>query len=203
MSKAAPASASAPPPPANLAKRSPRIRTLQAGISLHRIFRTVHDPIHFDRSQDNRFNSPDGSFGVMYLAEGREGAFAETFLRIPGRTLIPLDHIQSRGYVRFELKRTLNLVLMSGSGLARLGATAEVCHSSPPYTIPQAWCGGLHRAFRKTDGIAYMARHDDQAMCVALFERASDALIEAERELDLDQDWFVELANTYGIGIAL
>lgn len=40
-------------------------------------------------ARDGRFNSPDATFGVMYLAEAREGAFAETFLREPGRTYVP------------------------------------------------------------------------------------------------------------------
>ena len=44
----------------------------------------------------SRFNSPDGSYGVMYTSEQREGAFAETFLRRPDETLVSMKLILAK-----------------------------------------------------------------------------------------------------------
>lgn len=191
----------APLPPLDLDQRQPALHILKRGASLHRFFNKRYHPIHFDRSANGRFNAPGGEFGVLYVAEQRTGAFAETFLRMPGRTQIPLDLLAAKAYVRLELARAVKLALLSGPGLARVGATAEVCHRSRPYRVPQAWSKALHDHAAKLDGIAYTARHDDQTLCIALFDRAANAMREAEHIVDLDQDWFWELAEPYGIGI--
>jgi hypothetical protein len=52
------------------------------------------------------------------------------------------------------------------------------------------------------DGIAYSARHDPHETCYALFDRASAAIREKRRILDLDADWFWKLANAYEVGRA-
>jgi hypothetical protein len=52
------------------------------------------------------------------------------------------------------------------------------------------------------DGIAYNARHDDEALCYAIFERAAPDVRETSRQIDLDQDWFWEMAEQYGVGMA-
>jgi hypothetical protein len=190
-----------PMPPPDIDRRRPTTRTFPPGAILHRFFLKGYDAVYFDRSPGGRFNSPDNTYGVMYAAEAREGAFAETFLREPGRTYIPLDLLNAKGYVRFRLTQPLTLIQFAGPGLAKLGATAEVCHRSQPYACPQAWSRALHGHPSRADGILYTARHDDQAMCIALFERARDSLAEAERLLDLDQDWFWQVAGPYGVGI--
>jgi hypothetical protein len=50
--------------------------------------------------------------------------------------------------------------------------------------------------------VAYHARHDDDELCYALFDRAAGKLVELERLADLDQAWFYELLETYGVGLA-
>ena len=190
-----------PMPPPDFDRRRPATRTLAEGTALHRFFSQRYEPVHFDRSRDGRFNARDATFGVLYLAEAREGAFAETFLREPGRTYVALDLLKSKAYVRFRLTRSVTLIQFTGAGLARLGATAEVCHRGQPYECSQAWSSLLHGHPLRADGILYTARHDDQAILIALFERARDSLAETERLLDLDQDWFWQLAENYGVGI--
>lgn len=193
-----------PRPPADLAKRKPLLRSLPVGSALHRFYSKAHDPVHFDQSSGpgtSRFNAPDGAYGVMYGSEGREGAFAETFLRTPGATLLSMKQIASKGFAQFTTTRELVLLELYGPGLARVGATAEVSHRSEPYDVTQAWSKALHDAFPKISGIAYTARHDDQAICYAVFENAADALHESERTTSLLQPWFGELVNRYGLGI--
>ena len=94
------------------------------------------------------------------------------------------------------------MVKFFGPGLAKLGATAEVTHSGLPYDAPQVWSKALHALPAASDGIAYRARHDDDAVCYAIFDRAESAIEEASRDLDLDKDWFWSLAETYGVGLA-
>jgi hypothetical protein len=79
---------------------------------------------------------------------------------------------------------------------------AEVVHGGLPYDVPQAWSKALSEHPKRVDGIAYHARHDDEALCYALFDRAHDALVETERRTDFDQDWFWRLAARYKVGVA-
>lgn len=149
-----------------------------------------------------RLNAPDGSYGVLYTAHSRRGAFAETFLREPGRTLLARDLIDSRAYAIIRIRRALRTARLYGNGLAVLGATAEITHGGPPYDLPQSWSKALHDHPMALDGIAYRSRHDDNEVCVAVFDRARDDLAVTSRVSDLDQDWFYDLLDRYQVGIA-
>lgn len=191
-----------PLPPADLARRSPAFKDLPANTEIHRFFTAAYDPVHFDRSDEGRFNDPAGGYGVLYAAESQRGGFAETFLREPGRTLLAPDFIAKKGYVRLATARSLRLIRFAGPGLARLGATAEVPHRGPPYGNSQAWSEALFVHPANADGIAYHGRHDDETLCYAIFDRAADAIREAHREVDLDANWFWNIAEIYGVGLA-
>jgi hypothetical protein len=193
---------SGPPPPGDLAWRRPSITRLGIGTIINRFYSSEHDPIFFDRGLAGRLNAPDGSYGVLYAAKKSAGAFAETFLRNPGSTQIPLDLLRRKAYVRLKVTGTLRLLRLAGPGLARVGATAEVTHSGLPYDVPQSWSSAIHSLAQNFDGIAYRARHDDNEVCYALFDRAADQLVEQSRTLDLDEDWFWELAEVYQVGLA-
>ncbi len=90
----------------------------------------------------------------------------------------------------------------TGPGLARVGATAEVTHTGLLYDVPQSWSAAIHSLAQNFDGIAYQARHDDQEVCYALFDRAADRLVEESRTVDLDDNWFWEIAEIYHVGLA-
>ena len=192
----------APSPPGDIAKRHPNRILIPAGRTLHRFYSIARDPIFFDTGVDGRLNAPDGSYGVLYAAHKQTGAFAEAFLRVPGRTQLPDDLIARKAYVRIGVKQPLNLAKLAGKGLARLGATAEVTHDGLPYDVPQSWSAALHAHPAGFDGIVYTARHDDEQTCFAIFDRASDKLEEAGRVTDLDAEWFYALANAYDVGVA-
>jgi hypothetical protein len=193
---------SGPLPPGDLARRRPSIARLRAGTIIHRFFSSKHNPIFFDRGRAGRLNSPDGSYGVLYAAKKPAGAFAETFLRNPGSTQIPLDLLGRKAYVRLKVARSLILLQLAGPGLGRVGATAEVTHSGLPYDVPQSWSAAIHALAQKFDGIAYHARHDDNEVCYGLFDRAADRLAEESRTIDLDDNWFWEIAEVYHVGFA-
>ncbi|MFC4173681.1 RES family NAD+ phosphorylase [Microvirga sp. GCM10011540] len=169
---------------------------------MHRFFTAAYDLPYFDRSRDGRLNAPDGSYGVLYTAKEVRGALAETFLREPGRSLIPSDLLARKAYVKFQVTRPLLFIKLGGPGLARLGATAELVHGGLPYDVPQAWSASLHNHPVEADGIAYYARHDNEALCYALFDNGPTPVEEKQRVTDLDQDWFWEFAGPYGVGLA-
>jgi hypothetical protein len=193
---------SAPLPPSDLPSRDPELVTLLGGEILHRFYTAGKEPIFFDPGLSGRLNAPDGSYGVLYCANEIAGAFAETFLRSPGRRLIDADFLSRKAYVRLKVRSELTLIKLAGPGLAILGATAEVVHGGLPYDVPQAWSKALSDHPVNADGIAYYARHDDEALCYAIFDRARRAIAEIERETDLDQDWFWQLALRYKVGMA-
>ena len=193
---------SGPPPPPDLHRRSPDILDVPAGSKLHRFYTAAYDPIYFDRSKSGRFNAPDGSSAVLYCAMNVAGAFAETFLRTPGRTLIDPGFLRKKAYVWLAVVAPLRLVRLYGSGMAKIGATAEVAHSGLPYDIPQTWSKAIADHPIRPDGIAYHARHDDTELCYVIFERASASVTDELLIKNLDQDWLWRLAERYGIGMA-
>jgi hypothetical protein len=192
----------APRPPEDIANRDPLLSHLAAGEFVHRFHTAKYGPVFFDRTLGGRLNAPDGSYGVLYAAQSPAGAFAETFLREPGRALLAIDFVASKAYARLRVLRPLVLIKLGGPGLARLGATAEVTHGGLPYDIPRAWSEALRSHPAKVDGIAYYARHDDEELCYALFDHAPEPVEAAEHRRDLDADWFWRLAERYGVGLA-
>ena len=158
-----------------------------------------YDPVHFDRSGLSRLNAPDGKYGVLYAAQDIRGAFAETFLRNPGQTMLTLGQISKKARVQLLTMREFRLVKLGGIGLARLGATAEIIHGPQPCDTPQAWSGALRAHPSQPDGIAYTARHDDESTCFALFDHLPLCVEEHAREMDIDRDWFWDVAEPYGV----
>jgi hypothetical protein len=203
------ASPPTPAPPADIAARTPLQATIAPGAELHRFFtrarflrKSTDQPIYFDTSDTGRFNAPDGSYGTLYAAENPRGAFAETFLREHGRTLIAPDQIARKGYVRLRTRRSLRLVMLHRPGLAAIGATADVTNCGLRYTIPQQWSAALFAHRTRPDGIQYRSRHDNDEICYAFFDRAAAKIEEVQRETNLDQDWFYELFDPYQVSLA-
>lgn len=59
---------------------------------------------------------PRSDYGVLYTAKDACGAFAETFLREPGRTLIPSDLLAKKAYVQLRVARPVVLIKVGGPG---------------------------------------------------------------------------------------
>jgi RES domain len=164
---------SPPPPPSWLKTSSLPILELPKATSVVRVHRTEYDPVFFSPGSGNapigRFDSPSGAFGVLYLAQALEGAFAETILRNPQRRLADLSEITTRAASVLGVSRAIRLVKMFGAGLQSLGTDNAV--STGPYVSSGAWADALFAHPDAPDGIAYTSRHDSEQLCIALFSR--------------------------------
>jgi len=187
-------------PPPDFARRDLPIEVVPAGASFVRIHRTAVGALHFGASGDNRFDDPDGKYGVCYVAHTMAGAFAETCLRQVGASLAPLASLSARSATDLLVTAGLRLVALHGSGLARLGATAAV--SSGAYEFSQPWSRAVHAHPFSPDGIVYRSNHDNGEFCAALFDRCRDRLAEgASRELMADRAALAGLLDRYKVGL--
>ena len=151
-------------------------------------------PIH-------RFDDPGGRFRVCYLATAVEICFAETFLRNPPVRILSLEDLAERSIATVDVRRELRLVPIYGAGLVRLGVTAELASGSG-YGDSQLWSRALWAHPDKPDGILYRSRHDDSALCVAVYNRAKNGLaIVRDDSLTEDSRQLARLLKRYGLGL--
>ena len=127
-------------------------------------------PLYFGHS-DFRFNSPDGSFAVLYASMTVRGMFMETFGR-KHRKWDTQKFMESKSVA--ELKsEDLSLIDITGRGLLAIGADARL--ATGRYKMTQKWAAWLH-SHPITDGILYRSRHDSDCECAAIFDRAASKL---------------------------
>jgi hypothetical protein len=151
-------------------------------------------PIH-------RFDDPAGGFRVCYLGMGAEACFAETFLRNPPVRILALDDLAGRSVATVEVRRELRLVTMLGASLARLGVTAEMASGSD-YDGSQIWSRAVWEHGDQVDGILYRSRHDDSALCVAVYDRAKDGLAMVGDDCLTDEPQrLARILRRYGVGL--
>lgn len=156
-------------PPANFALALPTVEL--AAARWFRVHQSKYDALYFDRAPSFRFNAPAQEFGVLYMSETPEGAFAEALLG--GRKRPPLlseGQLQSRALTAFEW-RSLVLADLTGLGLSSLGLDARIA-SDDCYGLCRRWAAWIHSHPREVDGICYLARNAPSMRSVALFERA-------------------------------
>src|SRR2546428_158511 len=94
-----------PEPPDNFNDRDLLIREVPD--PLFRIYSASRDPIYFGRSSRNRFDAPNGEFGVMYCAEDQWGAFIETFGQSTGVSSVTVNSLVANPLARISLSRPL------------------------------------------------------------------------------------------------
>jgi hypothetical protein len=191
------------PTPA-LPKRLP-LRRVRAGARWMRIHAQPRNVLWFGpargRQPIHRFDDPAGRFRVCYFGTTIEVCFAETFLRNPPVRILSLDDLAGRSIATVEVRRDLHLVPIHGSSLARLGVTAELASGSD-YAGSQLWSRALWEHSDQPDGILYRSRHDDSALCVAVFDRAKNGLaIVQDHSFAEDSQQLARLLRSYGLGL--
>jgi hypothetical protein len=189
-----------PLPPADLAHRDLPIETVPVGTLFIRIHRAAYGVLYFSTSGDNRFDDPEGRYGVCYAARSLQGAFAETCLRDVGASFVPMSHLATRSITEIKVAGELRVVELHGTGLARVGATAAV--TSGIYNVSQPWSRALYQHRAEVDGVIYRSNHDNSEFCVALFDRCRSRLEEGtSRALLSDRAVLAHLLDSYKIGL--
>lgn len=196
-----------PDPPADFHTRTLPILTLPAGTPLSRIHLRTRGALYYgprtDPARRGRWDAPDDSFGVCYLAETAHLAFAETFLRDLALEEIGSATLGERSLALVHPVRDLRLAQMHGAGLHRMQATAAVVQAS--YDRTWAWAQSIHGHPARVDGVRYRARHDDDSLAVAVFDRAAAAVEVSASTPLLDPSLAQELSrwlDRYSLGLA-
>lgn len=159
-----------PPPPTDLPSRTLPIVEYRG--PWRRLCRADRDPVHFGASGGGRFDAPDGSYGVLYIAEDAHGAFIETFGRQTGIAYIVRSELRLRSLGVIEATRSLRLVDLTGHGLARLSADGRL--TTGAHATSQTWAAALSTHQDAPDGVLYRARHDPSRLCAAVFNRVAE-----------------------------
>lgn len=149
----------------------------------------------------NRFDDPAGRFRICDLGTTMDVCFAETFLRNPPVRILAMEDLAERFVATVETTRDLRLVTLHGPGLARLGVTAELA-SGAGYEASRAWSRTVWEHSDAPDGIAYRSRHDDSALCIAIYHRAKRSFtVVDDRRLTDDPKLLARLLRKYDIGL--
>ena len=197
----APPSSGSPPPSQGFAKRELPVETIPAGTLFARIHHAEFDPLFFGSTEYNRFDDQGKRFGVCYLAKMIEGSFAETFVRGTGQKVQGWKFVQERSFSEIVATAPLRLSSLHGPGLARVGATSAVASGS--YDVARKWSRAIHDHPAAPDGIAYRSKHDDDEICIALFDRARERVAAAgvPQPLTMDLLRLAELFARYGLAL--
>ena len=108
----------------------------------------------------------------------------------------------SRAFREIESTQPLRMAQLHGAGLMSIGATAAI--ASGPYKASRLWSVALHSHPDRPDGISYRARHDDDTLCAAIYERAKAKLVTRSTEPMLhDLDRLRRLSQRYGVAIVI
>lgn len=169
-----------PEPPSDLAGRSPLLHTLEEGTILYRLHRADRDALYFGRTGDNRFDAPDGSYGVLYAGEDEYCCFIETCGQVTGVPSVSGAYLDQRQLAEIKILAPMRLIDLSASaGLARIGADGRLMDGS--HAVAQRWSAALRSHPTNPAGILYRARHDPAKLAFAIFECSKNLLQKTSR----------------------
>jgi RES domain-containing protein len=177
-----PAEVPLPLPPPHQAQGL-RLLRIAAGRQWIRIHRCHHpSALHWGRQGQGRWNAPDAAFGVLYVADDLETAFAETFghqvmaSHLPAAVkFLSRQELEERCIARITARRDLQVLDLRGPALARLNLDAQLLSSREQLSVCQAWSRWWHDAAEQPDGLLYPSRLLPRGTNLALYERCADA----------------------------
>jgi hypothetical protein len=180
-----PAEVSLPLPPKQQA-HGLHLHTIAAGSRWFRIHRCCHPTaLHWGRHDQGRWNAVDGGFGVLYVADCLETAFAETYghqvmdNQAPaGVKFLSRQELQERCINRITATRELEVLDLRGSALAWHNLDARLLTTREQLSVCQAWSRWWHDAAEPPDGLLYPSRLLPRGTNLALYEHCSDAWCE-------------------------
>lgn len=187
--------------------RVPHI-SIAAGKILHRVHGACVAARWYGRRDATwRWDDPAGGYGVLYLGRSPIGPLAESLLRVPSERDILWSSVNLKRAAQFEIKRRLNLADLAGAAvpwfettLARIAEDHDPVIRPDAYAEAQAISARVH-ADTGLDGIQYRSRFDPSELCVALFDRADDALELKGEGIALDREWVAETLRKRGYAL--
>jgi RES domain len=195
----------APCPATPTFSRGVKLETLELGTEILRIHQNAHGPVFFGPLPPNgpsyRFDAPNAEYRVCYTAHDIDGAFVETILH--GKTtasVLSRAYLEERAFSRLTVQRDLRLAMLHGEGLSWCNTDASIS-AVPVYAEPRRIALALFNEIPDLDGIAYRSRHDNGAMCFALFDRVdvADLPVTGTQRFDKSPAVVDRLARKYGV----
>lgn len=160
---------------------------------------------YWGKAKRYRFDDPLEKFGITYVTEELEVAFAETIIHEvadfeDGRWIVPFDQIDRRWIMRYTRPQVqLTLLDLTGIGLKRLGLNNDVC-SLGDYGFTQELSRAIHDQVPEADGIYYVSRQLNTSFAAALFERSNVSCGRPPIKLDAHPA-YRQLLDTFGVEI--
>lgn len=192
-----------PEPPSDLSIRSPLTFTIAAGTTIFRLHDRAKGPLFFGKTGRNRFDAPDGSFGVLYAAVDEHCAFIETFGQSTGIRIVTRSSLEQRVLSLLKVTQQLLLIdLARSGGLARVGADGRLLGGS--HAIAQRWSAALRNHPVHPQGLLYPARHDVARYACALYDLPASAFAVTATGSLIEPHHSALLANlldTYGFAL--
>jgi hypothetical protein len=193
-----------PLPPPDLRQQTlPLLEQTQVWLRLHE---RVHNALYWGRNPGRkypaRFDDPEQRYGVLYAGSDEHCAFIETFGHITGLRTVGWGDVQRYALCRIVIDRPLQLVDLTGSGLAQLGADARLFAGE--YATAQQWSRAFYKHPAQPDGVYYPSRHDPSRQCLALFDRAEphvSALSTGNLTALTHRLLLCRILNTYRFGV--
>lgn len=160
----------------------PVLRTLDAGVILHRVHDGGFDAAAFNpTAADNpfrggRFDSSDGSYTYLYAGDDVATALAEAFLRevpadeIATRRRLPSVALVGRVMSRLRVEKPISLVSLSGADAYAVGqdgwlTTADAKH----YPHTRAWAAAIREWAPDAGGFVWRSRVDNNRYAYVFF----------------------------------
>lgn len=150
--------------------------TITAGQPLMRIHQIDRSPLWFGPVPGgppaNRFDAPEGQYRTLYAAMGLTGAYVETVLHRPVGRLVRRAFVEARAVSILRPQRDLTLAALHGPGLL-FHKAPQAISAADDYPTSRAFAAALFEQFPQLDGLAYRSSHNDDELCVALFDRVA------------------------------
>lgn len=160
------------------------LHPVQVGVAaMLRLSRFPDSEPWWSRNGRYRFDDPGSGhcprFGVLYLADDVQTAFAESVIHDNavfdrGRFLVARAELEGRWKTTFlhPRKKRLRLADLSGHHLKALGLNNDIS-AGDDYAASQAWAKAIHDSDTKWDGIRYVSRQRNDGHAYAIFERST------------------------------
>jgi hypothetical protein len=128
------------------------------------------DPFFWSRLGRNRFDLPDGGYGVLHAAQDLETCVLEVFgdrwlkERVMSVAALPKFEV-----LTFAAGQELRVADLTGPALNRLGTDANL-FASNDYAVTQEWSRQLMNHAQARDGIRYHSRKNPRKHNYAIYD---------------------------------